>query len=314
MASVEGDRKGLALAIILSILLTIALFYSTFEVPMVLDRALRHYFPDVFWDVKAREEVLAILRPVGYTTFAATIALIALGFAIKKGLLSFAGSLALYIPTFGYFAFAMFFLGGLGALRALWLPILELSPTVLKLGRVAYAPFVALGPLATLVGMILIFAGLLVFALGATTWLYGKFKGRDLVDFWIYKYSRHPQYLGFIIWSYGLLIFVSFKCYVMGAFATPPALIWLMSTMVVIGVAMLEEAEMSRRYGERYEEYRKRTSFMMPMPKLLSRAITAPLRVTGIRPKDLRSMAAALSLYTAILVAISYVLLLALRL
>jgi len=95
MASVEGDRKGLALAIILSILLTIALFYSTFEVPMVLDRALRHYFPDVFWDVKAREEVLAILRPVGYTTFAATIALIALGFAIKKGLLSFAGSLAL---------------------------------------------------------------------------------------------------------------------------------------------------------------------------------------------------------------------------
>jgi protein-S-isoprenylcysteine O-methyltransferase Ste14 len=188
----------------------------------------------------------------------------------------------------------MFFLAGLGALRALWLPILELSPGVLKLGCVAYAPFVALGPLATLVGMILIFAGLLVFALGATTWLYGKFKGRDLVDFWIYKYSRHPQYLGFIVWSYGLLIFVSFKCYVKGAFATPPALIWLMSTMVVIGVAMLEEVEMSRRYGERYEEYRKKAPFMMPMPKLLSRAITAPLRTTGVRPKDSKSVAATL--------------------
>jgi len=48
MASVEGDRKGLALAIILSTLLTIALFYSTFEVPMMLDRALRQYLPDVF--------------------------------------------------------------------------------------------------------------------------------------------------------------------------------------------------------------------------------------------------------------------------
>ena len=166
MASVEGDRKRLALAIILSILLAIALFYSTFEVPMMLDRALRQYLPDVFWDVETREKELAILRPVGYTAFAATIALIALGFAIKKDLLSFAGSLALYIPTFGYFAFAMFFLGGLGALRALWLPILELSPSVLKLGCVAYAPFVALDPLATLVGMILIFAGLLVFALG----------------------------------------------------------------------------------------------------------------------------------------------------
>jgi len=63
---------------------------------MMLDRALRRYFLDVFWDVEAREEVLATLRPVGYTAFAATIALIALGFAIKKNLLSFAGSLALY--------------------------------------------------------------------------------------------------------------------------------------------------------------------------------------------------------------------------
>jgi hypothetical protein len=40
MASVEGDRKRLTLAIILSILLAIALFYSTFEVPTMLDRAL----------------------------------------------------------------------------------------------------------------------------------------------------------------------------------------------------------------------------------------------------------------------------------
>ena len=304
----EGNRKGLALAVILSFLLATALLYSTFEVPKALDEALRQCFPEVFWDVEAREEMLATLRPVGYAALATTVALIALGFAIEKGLLSFAGSLALYIPTFGYFASAMFFLTGLGALRALWLPVLEFSPHALKLGCVAYLPFAVLGPLATLMGTILIFVGLFIFALGTTTWLYGKFGGRELTDFWVYKYSRHPQYLGFIIWSYGVLIFVSYNHYVKGAFATPPALMWLISTMVVIGVAVLEEVEMSKRCGERYEEYRRKTPFMMPMPRRLAQAIAAPLRMMRIYPEDPKGVAIALALCTAILMAISHAL------
>lgn len=310
----EGSRKGLALAVILSFLLTTALLYSTFEVPKALDEVLRHYFPEVFWDVEAREGVLATLRPVGYAALATTIALMVLGFAVKKGFLSLAGSLALYIPTFGYFASAMFFLTGLGALRALWLPMLELSPAVLKLGCVAYLPFAALGSFAAPVGVVLIFAGLLVFALGATTWLYGKFRGRELVDFWIYKYSRHPQYLGFIVWSYGMLIFVSYKHYVRGAFTTPPALIWLISTMVVIGAALLEEVRMSERHGERYEDYCEKTPFMVPMPKQLARALVAPLRAVRVYPKDAKSVAMALALYTAIVMLTSYALSLLLQL
>ena len=314
MALVESNRGSLVLAVTLSVMLTTALLYSTFEVPKVLDKALQQYFPEVFWDVEAREGVLATLRPIGYVALATTIALIFLGFAIKKGLLSFAGSLALYTPTFGYFAFAMFFLTGLGALRALWLPMLELSPDVLKLGCVAYLPFAALGPLAAPAGMALTFAGLFVFTLGATTWLYGKFRGRELVDFWIYRYSRHPQYLGFIVWSYGLLIFVSYKHYVKGALATPPALIWLVSTMVVIGVALLEEIEMSRRYGERYEGYRRKTPFMMPVPRQLAKVVAIPLKITGGLPKSSKGIALLLTLYTAILLTISHALSLALQL
>ncbi|MEM2224398.1 MAG: isoprenylcysteine carboxylmethyltransferase family protein [Acidilobaceae archaeon] len=65
-----------------------------------------------------------------------------------------------------------------------------------------------------------------------------------MVDFWTYKYSRHPQYLGFILWSYSLLIFVSSKTYVRGAFTTPPALIWLISSMLIIGIALFEMLEM----------------------------------------------------------------------
>jgi protein-S-isoprenylcysteine O-methyltransferase Ste14 len=309
----SGGRE-LVLALILSILLAITLFYSTFEVPRVLDKALQQYFPEVFWDVEAREEMLGALRPIGYAAFAATIVLIALGFVAKKVFLSFTGSLAIYLPTFGYFAFAMFFLTGLGALRALWLPMLELSPDLLKLGCIAYLPFEAVRRFAPLAGMALAFAGTFVFALGATTWLYGKFRGYELVDFWIYRCSRHPQYLGFILWSYGLLIFVSYKCYVKGAFATPPALPWLVSTMIVVGAAMLEEVKMLKRYGERYEEYRRKAPFTVPMPKSLAKAITAPLRVAKGYPEDAKSVAAALALYTVILIVISYAFLLTLRL
>jgi protein-S-isoprenylcysteine O-methyltransferase Ste14 len=317
----SGGRE-LVLALILSILLTITLFYSTFEVPRVLDKALQQYFPEVFWDVEAREEMLGALRPIGYAAFAATIVLIALGFVVKKGFLSFMGSLAIYLPTFGYFAFAMFFLTGLGALRALWLPMLELSPDVLKLGCIAYLPFEAVrrfAPLAGMalalaLGMALVFAGAFVFALGATTWLYGKFRGYEIVDFWIYRCSRHPQYLGFILWSYGLLIFVSCECYVKGAFATPPALPWLVSTMIVVGAAMIEEVKMLKRYGERYEGYRRKAPFTVPMPKSLAKAIAAPLRVTRGYPEDAKSVVAVLALYTVILIIISYAFLLTLRL
>lgn len=80
------------------------------------------------------------------------------------------------------------------------------------------------------------FVGLFVFLLGASTRLYGRFKDFKLADFLVYRYSKHPQYLGFVIWSYGLLIFVSYKTYVRGAIATPLALIWLASAMLMIAL------------------------------------------------------------------------------
>ncbi|MEM4561857.1 MAG: DUF1295 domain-containing protein [Desulfurococcaceae archaeon] len=309
MAPRDPSVKEFALALSLSTVFTVALFYTTFEAPVLLDRVLHQYFPEVFYDVEAIEGVLSVLRPVGYAALAATIVLTILGFTIRKSILASLGSLVLYIPTFGYFAYAMFFLTGIGVLRALWLPLLELSPSTLKLGCIAYLPF-SIIPQAPLIGLVITFIGLFVFLLGVTTWLYGRFKGYEIVDFWIYRYSRHPQYLGFILWSLGLLVFVSNKVYVRGAFTTPPALIWLTSTMLVVGIALTEEIEMRRKHGEKYEEYCRKTPFMIPLPGVLSRAITAPLKLTGGYPRSTREIAFALTLYTAMLITISYILML----
>lgn len=306
MAFDRLHRREFTLAFTLSALLTFALFYSTFEVPVILDKILVEYFPEVFFNVEAIERMLSILRPIGYMAFTVVVILIVLGFIAKKISLTFLGSVALYIPIFSYFAFAMFFLTGLGVLRSLWLPIIEFSPSILKLGSIAYLPF-SIIPYAPTVGMVIVFIGLSISSFSTTTWLYGKFRSYELIDFWIYRYSRHPQYLGYIIWSYGLLVFVSYKTYVRGAFTTPPALLWLITAMIVIGVALLEEVEMIKKYGERYEEYRRRTPFMIPIPKLLTKIITLPMKIFGEQLKNTKEIVAAIILYTAIIIAISYI-------
>ncbi|MEM4827212.1 MAG: hypothetical protein QXK07_04140, partial [Desulfurococcaceae archaeon] len=84
--------------------------------------------------------------------------------------------------------------------------------------------------------------------------------------------------------------------------------IWLVSTMLVVGVALTEEIEMRRKHGEKYEEYCRKTPFMIPLPGVLSRALKAPLKLTGGYPRSTRTIAFALILYTAVLITISYVL------
>lgn len=305
MASSKLRCREFVVALVLSVPLTIAFFYLTFEIPAILDKMLAEYFPEAFLDIEMIEKMLGTLRPIGYTALIMTVLLIFLGFAIKRTALAFLGSAVLYIPTFSYFASAMFFLTGLGILRSLWLPILEYSPAVLKLGCIAYLPFAVI-PNAPLIGIAIVFIGLLIFTFGVITWLYGRFRNYELIDFWIYKYSRHPQYLGFIIWSYGLLIYVSYKPYVRGALNIPPALIWLITTMIVIGVALIEEIEMVKRYGERYKEYSRTTPFMIPLPKPLAKLITLPMRIVIGHPKNTKDVIVAIALYIIILILLSY--------
>lgn len=317
MPVVSNGLYRLFTAVVLSMIFTIALFYLTFEIPHTLDRMLRNYYPDVYWDYKLQERILKNLKPYGYLALTSTLILVVAGFTVKRGYISFLGSVTMYIPVFGYFAFAMFFLAGIGVLRVLWLPFLELSPETLKLGHIVLSPFFILKLLpyehyyygiVLLIAIAIIGLGLIIFSLGVTTWLYGKFRGCRIVDFWIYKYSRHPQYLGFLLWSYGLLVLTSFKMYVRGALTTPPTLPWLVSSTIVVGIALQEEIEMSK-YSKEYMNYREKTPFMIPLPKVVSNIITLPSRlVVRGSPRSIKSVMAILTLYTIILVIASFIL------
>lgn len=147
----------------------------------------------------------------------------------------------------------------------------------------------------------------MIFLLGAFTWLYGKFKGFKVIDFWIYRCSRHPQYLGFLLWSYGLTLLTSLFGAPKGGYVPPPSLPWLTSALTIIGAALHEENVMIKKYGSKYLKYRGKTPFMLPLPKHFSNLITAHVRklMKKEMPENGKEIASMILLYGATLVLLS---------
>ena len=308
------------IAMVLAILFTVALIYITLEVPRVINAVLLNAFPEYGageWSETAT--MLESLRPFGYISFTVTLILILAGFVTKRSKLATLGSISLFLPTFGYFAFTMFFLAGIGVLRVVWFPWLDLSRNILRLGDVVYLPYIFLSFLAMPVtwitgaaptdmniplSLIIMMSGLVVFLLGTITWLYGRFTGLKIIDLWIYRYSRHPQYLGFLLWSYGLLLLVTFFGAPKGGYVPPPSLAWLISALTIIGVALHEENTMAEEYGEEYVRYRGNTSFMLPLPKQLSSLVVAPARALLKKnwPENGKEVAFVIIVYGVVLV------------
>jgi len=272
----------------LAIVFTVALTFATLEAPRAINFILRTFFPDHgIGESELIEEFLRYVRPIGYACLLAVIALIVVGFVTRKGTLSSLGSLAFFLPTFGYFAFSMFFLAGVGILRVLWIPFWDSSTTILKLGDIIYLPYMILVyPFALMrveirvnLASLATGSGLLIFFLGTITWFYGKLTKREIIDFWIYKYSRHPQYLGYLIWSYGVMLLASLSIFPRGGYNPAPSLPWLISALIVTGVALREEIQMAEKHDEKYLKYQHDAPFMIPLPKIISKAITTPTRL-----------------------------------
>lgn len=301
-------------AVVLSTLLTISLLYVTLDAPRIINEFLLKFFPD-YWDFEKVRETIDLMRPCGYAMLVTVIVFVILGFITKRRHLSVLGSVALYLPVFGYFAFQMFFLAGVGVLRALWFPLLDISPTTLKLGHIVYLPYFLLSsPLSTVVHgdisvalvLTIMSIGLFVFFMGVATWLYGKFKRRDIMDFWIYRHSRHPQYLGFLLWSYGLLLLATFAPYPKGGYVPNPTLPWLVSSLIVIGVALQEEAQMVKKYGKEYVDYRRKVPFMIYLPRILVGLINLPMRLLSKEyPENTKEVICIVFAYLIILVLLS---------
>jgi protein-S-isoprenylcysteine O-methyltransferase Ste14 len=316
--NVRRSRTGLLAGIsVLAVVFTIALTFATMQLPVILGNWLSNYFPDIHPVIEPERvaEFMAVARPVGYACLAIIAVLIVTGFVTGKKRLSIFGSFAFFLPTFGYFFASMFFLAGLGILRVPFVPFWDPNVNLMNFGDISYVPYMALVypfwlgriDIREILAWIAIGTGLFIFILGTITWFYGRAQRRKTVDFWIYRHSRHPQYLGFIIWSYGVMLFAAQQPVPMGGSNPGASLPWLLTSLLIIWIALAEENKMRKEDSEAYLQYRAHAPFMFRVPSFVSAVLTLPIKLLlkKNRPETGRDLLATFAVYATLLILLS---------
>jgi protein-S-isoprenylcysteine O-methyltransferase Ste14 len=272
--------------IILALIFTLFLAFLTIVIPLYIDNLLLQLFPDIH-PIFYPDEIkvfINVVKPIGYISLTIIVLFIVLGFLIKYEKISVSSSFLLFLPTYGNFVLYMFFLAGFGILQVVWLPLDTPFFNFLTLGNIVFLPLL---PISTLTfgvfPYVVMIIGLSILTSGVISWFYGKYQKKEIFDLFIYKYSRHPQYLGFLIWSYGVsLLYITFEAptliEVAGKIGLSASLPWVIFALIIGVVAFLEDIRLAKDFPDKYQEYRKNTPFLIKLPKSLKPIITFPLR------------------------------------
>ncbi|MCB2207675.1 MAG: HEAT repeat domain-containing protein [Bacteroidetes bacterium] len=314
------------LLFILATVFSVALMYVFIELPRWIDTLLHENVGFPGFDQGSGEEAafhsdLFIksmhLRWIGYGSLVLVCLFIAMGFVTRKSSWAWAGAFVIFLPVFGQFALSMFFLSGLGILRTGWLPFIESGFPILDLGMVIYVPYWILMWFIGLfdwdayhfVCWLFMSLGAFLFVWGVFVWLQSRLGSKGVATRWIYKISRHPQYLGWIIWSYGLMLFSMTENNMKKSWGFGTSFPWLIMTMIIIAICMIEELSMKDKYGEEYDEYRKKTPFLFPLPKWMKAILKAPMKLITkeIFPQNRKQVAGITLVYTFIFMIISLI-------
>ena len=314
------------LLLLLAIVFSIALMFSFIELPRWIDTLLQENVGFPGFDQGSGEQAAYYsniyikglhLRWIGYGSLVLVCFFILMGFVTRKSSWAWAGAFVIFLPVFGQFAISMFFLSGLGILRTGWLPFIESGFPVMDLGLVIYIPYWILMWFFDLfnwyaynfVCWLFMSVGAFLFAWSVFVWLQSRFGGTGVATGWIYKISRHPQYLGWIIWSYGLMLFSMTENSMKKSWAVGTSFPWLIMTMIIVAICMLEELSMKEKYGKQYEEYQLRTPFLLPLPKWFKAILKAPmwLITKEMYPQSRKQIAGITLVYTFIFMAISLI-------
>ena len=81
----------------------------------------------------------------------------------------------------------------------------------------------------------------------------------DLIEDGIYRATRHPQYLGFIVVTLGMLLRWP---------SAPTAVLWVGLAVFYVRRARSEERDLERRFGDRWRDYRARVGMFLPRVRL----------------------------------------------
>jgi len=320
---VRVTAKQTVVLTLLAVVFAVALTYAAIALPRGINKSIQDSIEFPGYDPGHQSERAEVwydtyhVRSIGYTALAVVCVLIVAGLLAERRGLASAGAIALFLPAFGHFAMSMFFLASLGLLRVVWMPILDVSTDILKLGDISYVPYMVMVYTPALAGFdvrgwlswLVMGIGMVLFTLGLVAWFYARIAEKGTADFWTYRFSRHPQYLGWIIWTYGLFIYMTdnleanFKL----TWHITHSLPWMLSTLVIIGVALVEEIRMMREYGTEYESYSQRAPFLLPLPRWASTLFAWPARLVLRHqwPRNGREVLTVIATYAVVLVLLS---------
>ncbi len=236
----DKDISTHRLNFFLKVILVLFVIFIIFDIPILINWEMRNLYGIDIGDLYT--ETGLIYRVIGYICFFIVIGLIILGFLLKKGKLSKLGTYLFFLPTIAsYMAYMAVIFFGLSIIQIIWLPLMDLFldmkvgfpeyPDIavnLDLGSVILLPaylliyITSFGPNTEFTQMIIwngiIWIGLFIFCYGVIVWFQAHYKKQVFLNFSIYEYTQHPQYLGFLIFSYGLFIRGYFEFNVMGGF------------------------------------------------------------------------------------------------
>ena len=299
--------------------------FAFIELPRLFDNLLQNrvdfpQFDQGLGEINAMKTEMFIrglhLRWIGYASLLVIVGMITFGYSTRRSGWAMAGAIGLFIPVFGQFALSMFFLAGLGFLRVGWLPFLEVSSLdLLDLGRVIYVPYWIFiwffglfnWSAHSFLSFFFMGSGALLFTWGVLQWIKARYSNQKVATSWIYKISRHPQYLGWIIWSYGLILFTPFANVMKKTWSVPSSLPWLLMTTTIVGICMMEEIKMMKLTNGKYQEYRESSPFLFPLPPWLNRILTWPGRLVtrGSYPSRRSQVVWITLIYTVLLILLS---------
>jgi len=105
----------------------------------------------------------------------------------------------------------------------------------------------------------------------SAVYLYVKGKGRTLVAIGPYRFMRHPQYLGLILFTLGL---TSWSYWILThtfgiGFLSPSMTVnvWVVELFVYVLLASIEESYLSKVYKEAFRKYERTVPFLIPFLK-----------------------------------------------
>jgi len=172
------------------------------------------------------------------------------------------GTLVAYIPII---AGILFFMTAMPALAYFSWNIFRLWPGIDFMASWIFADGYSTNfPIYSLlwIELVIFICGFGLFLHGLIHLVKAKKKKIDIVQTGLYKYIRHPQNLGIIIFSFPFCLYVPF----LGdsGLKVGDIFSWMLFFLLIIIYSDIEEIQMLKRYPDDYKLYRSNTGFFIP--------------------------------------------------